>query len=168
MTSYTHFFRGMEAQGIPCGRYRYTLVRTDLPAPKLTTINGTLVVRLPEHWVSVAPPGVFRITPEGKEAIVDFHDEPTTIRGSFQPKPALPGRSWIRVYGPGLAGPREAALNSDGQFTLYEMVPGWHIVALVNDGRPIQADPVFIPDGRPAKDVQLQFKAEALLGTRGR
>jgi len=163
MTSYTHLFRGTEAHGIPYGRYRYTLVRTDLPSPKLSTINGNLVVRLPEHWVSVEQRGVIRITPEGKEAIVDFHDEPATVRGSFLPKPALAGRNWVRVYGPSLAGVREAALSNDGRFTLDRKSVGWHILVLMNDGRPIQADPILIPEVPESKDIQVQFRAKAPL-----
>lgn len=119
-------FDGLRGSSIPYGTYGYQLSRTDRPST-LSIISGEVVLRYPEHWLTLSPEASVGALPSGVEAHMSYHiASDFLIRGLVRPAPKGKGPVWIvlqHLYDTTYNRTTEARVDSRGEFRIY--VPQW-------------------------------------------
>jgi hypothetical protein len=146
---FTKRARGLNIEGVPCARYRYVLDRVDVQT-RQGRESGEVTLDHFEKWVTVVTVATIAFSEHGRElAVENAGYSKSFVTGRVVPNPNGDGASWVTLQGIYGASSTSARLDQSGNFTLYSVPRGRHLLTVHHGTRVLGVFPVAVKSTGP-------------------
>ncbi len=151
-------FKDLRAMTLPCGTYRYELLRADVNTSS-GRITGMAVVEDAHQWITLAADRSILITPQGVYAVDQARSKDYVLRGHVKGLPPIAGPTWIRLNTVAENRSREVEVASDGSFEVYSPSPDAYVIMVLQERRLLAAQYLVITPRLTPTSIEIDLNS---------